>query len=226
MVLVLAIETSALGGSVALAEDAGLLAERGLAAGQRSAQGLIPAIDELLRDAGRRVQDVGLIGVTIGPGSFTGLRVGVTTAKTLAYALQSPTVGLDTLDVLAAQAPAGSPGGRLHAILDAQRQELFAATFAWQGESWSRTGATAIVPLAAWVDSLSAGDLVTGPAAGRWGAKLPAGVALAPESLREPQAATVARLAFARYEQGQVDDFWKLAPAYYRPSAAEEKAKA
>lgn len=224
MVLVLAIETSALGGSVSLAEDETFVAERGLGAGQRSAQSLIPAIDELLRGAGRQVKDVGLIGVVIGPGSFTGLRVGVTAAKTLAYAIGAQTVGLDTLDVLAAQAEPGSRGARLLPILDAQRQELFAATFAWREGGWARTGPTAIVPTPAWLESLVAGDLVTGPALSRLAAKLPAGVKVGAEMLREPRAVTVARLAFARFQRGHVDDFWKLAPAYYRPSAAEEKA--
>lgn len=224
IVLILAIETSALGGSVALADDGSLLAERTLSRGQRSAQSLIPAIDELLRSAGRQVQDVELIGVTIGPGSFTGLRVGVTAAKTLAYALGAKTVGLDTLDVLAAQTAAGSAGTRLHAILDAQRQELFTATFTWQGDRWRRSGPTEIVPAARWLDRLRPGDVVTGPATGRIAAKLPAAAIVAAESEREPRAATVAHLALTAYQQGRLDDFWKLTPAYYRPSAAEEKA--
>jgi len=225
LVLVLAIETTGLSGSVALAEDAELLMERPLTEGQRSAQSLIPTIHQLLSDASRRVADIGLIGVAIGPGSFTGLRVGVTAAKTLAYALGAKTVGVDTLDVLAAQTPTGLPGAKVHTILDAQRQELFAATFAWENAAWARTSPTTIMPLEPWLQSLKPGDVVSGPNLARMSAKLPPGVDLAPQHLREPKAATIARLAFNRSEQGLLDDFWKLTPAYFRPSAAEEKAK-
>lgn len=223
--LVLAIETTGLSGSVALAEDARLLAERTLTQGQRSAQSLIPSIDELLRGAGRRVAEIGLIGVAIGPGSFTGLRVGVTAAKTLAYAIGAQTVGIDTLDALAAQAPAGTTDARLHAILDAQRQELFAATFAWRNDTWLRATDTAIVSVTTWLETLKSGDLAIGPTAARLSAKLPGGVHVVDDELNQPQAATIARLAFQDFQRGRMDDFWKLAPAYYRPSAAEEKAR-
>lgn len=224
------IETSSLGGSVALVEEGAVVAERRLAEGQRSAQSLLPAIDLLMKDVGRPLAAVKVIGVTVGPGSFTGLRVGVTAAKTLAYALGAQTVGVDTLDVIAAQASghSGRPqqSGRLHVVMDAQRRELFAASFGRQDEAgWVREISTSIVPATTWQDLLEAGDLVAGPAAGRMAKQIGPDVAVMPDLVNEPQAATVALLAAEAFRRGKVDDFWKLAPAYYRPSAAEEKAK-
>ena len=78
----------------------------------------------MCREVGWKPGEVQLIAVTVGPGSFTGLRIGVSTAKALAYALATPLIGVNTLEVILRQAPAGLP--RLQAVLDAQRYELFA----------------------------------------------------------------------------------------------------
>jgi len=88
-VRILALETSDTAGSAALLDGERLLAEKLLAQGQRSARALAPAVRELLTDAGWQPKDVELVAVTVGPGSFTGLRVGVTTAKAFAYAAGS-----------------------------------------------------------------------------------------------------------------------------------------
>jgi tRNA threonylcarbamoyladenosine biosynthesis protein TsaB len=223
--LVLAIETSSLGGSVALLEGALLVANRPLGAEQRSAQGLLPAIEAVLKDISRLPADIKLIGMTIGPGSFTGLRVGVTAAKTLAYAVGAGVVGFDTTHVIAAQVRNSESQTVLHVAIDAQRQELFSSKFYWQDNAWQPTAPTAIIPTIDWHQKLQPGEIVAGPAIARLTAKLPAGVVIAADGQHEPQAATVGRLAYAAYQRGQIDDFWKLTPAYFRPSAAEEKAK-
>ena len=103
--IVLALETSALAGSVALFHGDRLLVQRELDSTRRSAQTLAPALAELLAAAGLTPRDVRLVATTVGPGSFTGLRVGVTTAKTFAYAVGAEVLGLNTLEVIAAQTP-------------------------------------------------------------------------------------------------------------------------
>jgi tRNA threonylcarbamoyladenosine biosynthesis protein TsaB len=232
-VLILAIETSAQAGSVALLTDESLVTQVVMPTDRRSAQSLAPAIDQLLRSAGVKPAQLGLVATTIGPGSFTGLRVGVTTAKTLAYAVGCQCLGVDTLEVIAlqqivqptaAQQLAKVPDGELHVVLDAQRKELFLARFRLEGEEAVRVGENTIVPAGDWLASLRPGTLVSGPGLARLVDKIPAGVLIAPVELREPMAAAVGRLAHRDYQRGRRDDLWKLMPQYLRPSAAEEKA--
>jgi tRNA threonylcarbamoyladenosine biosynthesis protein TsaB len=228
-VLVLALETSALAGSVAVLDGERLLGQRQLATDRRSAQTLAPAIQDLLAGCGLAPKQINLVATTIGPGSFTGLRVGVTTAKTWAYAVGCDVIGLDTLDVVAEQAAelrVQHSGGELHAVMDAQRQELYLARYVGQAASLSlcRSEPNRIVPAAQWLSSLTPGTVVTGPGLRRITDRLPAGVIAAEATVYEPQAVTVGRMALAEHRRGRRDDLWKLAPAYLRPSAAEEKA--
>jgi tRNA threonylcarbamoyladenosine biosynthesis protein TsaB len=224
-VLTLALETSSLAGSVALLRGDQLLSQRSLPAG-RSTNLLAPTIDQLLKEAGLRPADVRLVAVTVGPGSFTGLRVGATTAKAFAYAVGADVLGIDTLEAVAEQAkprPVVGVHAELHAVLDAQRKELFLARFTWQDSALVRLDDNRIVAADAWLATLAAGTAVTGPGLDRWESRLPAGVIAVDTALRQPQAATVGRLAVERYRTGKRDDVWKLAPQYLRPSAAEEK---
>ena len=228
--LILALETSSQAGSVALLDGqvAGLsdnvLSQRLLPSDQRSAQSLAPAIAQVLAEAGKRPGDVGLVAVTIGPGSFTGLRVGATTAKTFAYAAGCECLGVDTLEVIAVQVPLGKQSaGELHAVLDAQRKELFLARFRWHGGIPVRLEENRIVPADQWLAGLTPGTTVTGTGINRLIDRLPAGVIAAPELHRDPQAVAVGRLAWRDYQAGRRDDLWKLAPKYLRTSAAEEK---
>ncbi len=242
----LALETTERIGSVAAFEDERLLAERTLASEQRSAQSLIPAIGQLLDGLAWKPTEIDLIAVTDGPGSFTGLRIGVTAAKTLAYAAEAEVVGVNTLEVIAAQAVVGSQAehgaASLWAVMDAQRRQLFAARFERDPSnadpSWRMIEPTTIVDQDAWLASLdrsnasarddaaSSIDWVSGPALGRLATKLPAGALLVDEARWAPTAASVGRLGIARYQAGHCDDIWTLVPNYFRKSAAEEKWEA
>ena len=96
----LAIETTERIGSVAAFQGAELVAEARLTSDQRSAQSLAPALAELLKQLGWQAAEVDLIALTSGPGSFTGLRIGVTMAKTLAYAVGAEVLGVNTLEAI------------------------------------------------------------------------------------------------------------------------------
>ena len=226
---VLAIETSGRLGSVALLDTseskADSVLQRTTPEGERTAQSLLPTIEELLQERGWRPADVELVGVTTGPGSFTGLRIGIVTAKTFAYATGAKLVGVHTLAAIAAGID--WPDGRLWTILDAQRQELFAASFvAGKLLADLPPPATDIVSIPQWLKSLAPGDAVAGPPVGKLPGQLPADVVVIDESLWHPSAATVGNLGLQLFERGKTKNPLELVPHYYRRSAAEEKAAA
>jgi len=223
---ILAIESSGRHASVAtLWGDNGgtrLIEQAQLSGDQRTAQVLAPTIQELLAAADWLPKSVELVAVTVGPGSFTGLRIGVTTAKSFAYAIGAEVIGTNTLESLAQQAtPAESP---LWTIIDAQRQELFAAKFiANTNLDVDASPEVRIIPQETWLAGLRPGDRVIGPALKRLTSRLPVGLEVVPPELWEPTATSVGQLAWKKYLAGHRDDVWTLSPNYYRPSAAEEK---
>ena len=221
-ITLLAIESSGRTGGVAVLHGSAVLAEAQVAAGERSAAVLTPLVQKALAEAGKGLVELNVVAVTSGPGSFTGLRVGVTTAKTLAYALGCDVLAVNTLDLIAAQVPGEVQSAWV--ILDAQRQQLFAAKYRRDANAQmtSQEG-TAIIDNDSFLAGLADGDCVAGPAVGKLRAQLPAGVCIAPEDCWQPRAITVGQLAMQRYVECQRDDLWKLAPQYFRQSAAEEK---
>jgi tRNA threonylcarbamoyladenosine biosynthesis protein TsaB len=127
--LVLGIDTASGRASIALARGAAVLAEECLEERGAHARDLLPRLERLLRDRGLAAADLGGIGVSVGPGSFTGVRVGMATAKGLGYALDVPCAGLSTLEALARAAAAALGSGVLCAALDAGRGEVYGALF-------------------------------------------------------------------------------------------------
>ena len=99
--LILALDSAALSGSVALCEDGVLIAECTVCTGHTHSETLLPMVEAVLRAAGRQVGDIGLFACTVGPGSFTGLRIGSATAKGLGLALEKPLIHVPTLDATA-----------------------------------------------------------------------------------------------------------------------------
>jgi len=230
VVKILAVETSHRTGSVAIAEDGELLAERDLSSAQRNAQSLVPAARDLLAEFDLQPQEVGLLALPAGPGSFTGLRVGVTFAKTFAYVCGAEVLALDTLQVIAEQVAEPGPEP-LHVVMDAQRRELFAAAFQFGKPEeyrlrWKRLTATKIVSADQWITHLPSGATVTGPGLRRLQDRLPAGVNVAPEADWPPRAGSVVRVAYHHFLADQRTDPWRLVPNYFRKSAAEEKRDA
>jgi tRNA threonylcarbamoyladenosine biosynthesis protein TsaB len=233
--LILAFDTSAISGTVALLDGPRLVAERLLDPERRSAQTLAPAIAELLKSQDVHSHQIGLVATIVGPGSFTGLRVGVTTAKVFAYAAGSEVLGLSTLETIAHQTPlellAGSPR-EIHAVLDAQRQELFLGRFRSESSTaagdelprLTRLADDCVVAADAWLASLPSDAIVTGMGLDRLlrERSQTMNATIVPRPLWAPQAATIGRLAWREYERGRRDDPWKLTPIYLRLSYAEE----
>jgi tRNA threonylcarbamoyladenosine biosynthesis protein TsaB len=222
MLRILALETSELTGSVAAAIDDKLLKAIDLEPSQRSAQSLVPAIHTLLARVGWRPRDVQLLGVTTGPGSFTGLRVGVATAKVFAYAVGAEVLGISTLETIAAAAPPDCE--RLAVAIDAQRGDVVAQSFQRQGSGdLESLDEGCLLPLADWLASLPPDFAVVGPVLKKWTEPFPSHIRVLPSALWRPTAAQVARLANRDHAAGRRGDPWRLLPVYSRPSGAEEK---
>lgn len=218
----LALETSGLSGSVALWQD-GMVTERSLATeGRRHAQTLIAELKALLDSCNVELQAIDGIAVSIGPGSFTGLRVGVVAAKTLAYAVGCGVLAVDTLASFAEAAP--MEWTRVSVISDAQRGDLFLGNYErgadghFVARSPIRIGAGEDFRL-----SLTADDIVLGPSAGRWETAAGGPHFIHDSWSLQPSATPIATLAARRWQAGDRSDLWTLAPFYLRPSAAEEK---
>ena len=150
MALILNFDTSTRICSVALSEDTKILASREDDQGRNHAALLTVFIDEVLKEAGKSPADLDAISVSKGPGSYTGLRIGVSTAKGMAYALSIPVIALPTLKIMAAGYLAQSPDLPQNALLcpmiDARRMEVYAGFFSKQLEEVHKTSADIIDP--------------------------------------------------------------------------------
>ena len=219
---ILAIETVGTTGSVAALDDERVLAERGLDPRGRSAQTLVPGIAELLEHVGWRTGELELVAVASGPGSFTGLRIGVTTAKVLAYTIGCPVVGVHTLLAIAARVPRDVCA--FAAVLDAQRGELFVADFRRLADG-KLVGhlETRIERREAWLTRLSPGDVVSGPGLAKLAETLPRGVVALKDTLELPTASAVGQVALESFRSRESTSAFDLLPVYYRAVAAEEQ---
>jgi len=219
---VLALDTTEKTGSVAALRDANLLYELRLDSQKRTTQSLTPGIKAVLELVAWQPRDVDLVATTIGPGSFTGLRVGVTTAKAFAYATGAGVLGIDTLEAIAYAAPDHVPA--LSVAVDAQRGQVVAGFFTRAPDGpLCPVGTSKLVDVDAWLGGLAPGCFVTGPVLRKIAGRVPDHLALLDPQYWGASAAAVGRLAVRRHTEGQRDDIWSLLPRYCRRSAAEEK---
>jgi len=218
----LAIDTSLRGGSIACFDGGELAGAEFLDSRLSTTARLTPTLDSLLTRLGWKPGEIQLVGVSLGPGSFTGLRIGVMTAKTIAYVTGAKVVGVNTLSAIAHRAP--QTPSDLHVIMDAQRNQLFHARFVSQNDgTWDKAAPTAIIDWEPFLASLDEGSTVTGPAVRNHEEKIPENVQIMDEAYWSPTAEAVGRVALNQYHAGKTTEFWKLQPNYYRKSAAEEK---
>ena len=133
---ILALETSAKAVSVAVAEDGNILSSLFANEGQTHSVTLMPMLDEMLAGAGLTLKDIGAVAVSHGPGSFTGLRIGVSAAKGLAWALELPCCGVSTLDTMAENGRGFE--GLIIGAMDARRDQVYNAVFLCRDGSMER----------------------------------------------------------------------------------------
>lgn len=219
--LLLGIETSGSVGGVALRENGVLLGERTLSnRGRRHAQALVAETADLFKAVGRTPAECQGVAVSVGPGSFTGLRIGVVFAKTFAYSVGCPVTAVETMQAIAEEAPDDVTS--LAVIADAQRGDLYVGRYLKSGQAWVREGSIAMHPALEWCRNVNPAETVAGPALERFEKDLSGRCRVLP-GLRVPQVATICQIGERQWNAGQFADLWALEPYYLRRSSAEEQ---
>jgi tRNA threonylcarbamoyladenosine biosynthesis protein TsaB len=223
-VLTLAIDTATAQVGVAVGRDGRVVGEVRIDGARRHAEELAPAIDYLRRETGVRLDQLACIAVGTGPGLYTGLRVGVTTARTLAQVLDVPVVGIPSLDLVAY--PWRTTHRRVVAVIDARRKEVFAARYWPVPGGLQRDGDYTVEPpetIAAELVADAGESLLVGDGALAYRDAF-AGldrVELAGPAAAAPSVAALVELATARFEREEFCRADEVTPLYLRRSDAE-----
>jgi tRNA threonylcarbamoyladenosine biosynthesis protein TsaB len=224
---VMALETSTLAGGVALLEDGHPVGEISLDVALTHSERLMAMVDQLLRDCRWTLGELSGLAVSVGPGSFTGLRVGIATAKGLALALDVPVAPVPTLDALAARLPfADAP---VCPVLDARKGEVYLSLYRAGGDRMERLWDYLALPPRAAAERIETPVILIGngvPACLPHLLQLGAKVRIAPAAQSLPSAATVGQLGHGVLLGGGGVSGDELVPLYLRPSEAELSRRA
>lgn len=229
--IVLGLDTASKSASVAVTEDGVLRGEATVCHALTHSQTLMPMLSDMLCRCGMQIEQVELIGVSAGPGSFTGLRIGVATAKALAHALGRPVVGVSTLKSIAYNLPfCAYP---IAALLDARRNQAYAGVYRHRGGVCETVMADAALPIAALLDTLDALDTPvvfagdgTATFADAARSRLGERALFAPAGSNLVLASSVCALATDEAQAGHSVRYDRLVPAYFRKSQAEREYEA
>ena len=226
--LILALDSTAQVGSVALCQDETLIAEYTINTGNTHSETLLPMVESVLKIAGYTVDDVELFVCTAGPGSFTGVRIGASTIKGMAFGKGKPCVGVSTLEALALNGVALD--GILCPSMNARRQQVYNALFDGNGASLSRLCEDRALAITELGEELMQkypespvylmGDgakLVYDALRDTMGARL----ILLPERLIHQSGYNTAMAGLRLYREGVTASDAELSPVYLRPSQAE-----
>ena len=224
---ILSIDTSSQVSSVAVLSAERVAAEISMQGALTHSETLMPHIETALRMARVEKSELEGIAVSIGPGSFTGLRIGLASAKMMAYALHIPLIAVPTLEALAHHYIC--EGVRLVPMVDAQKGNVYAQEFVWRADGdaliLQEIRSLAILPLTEVIAGLENAEqpvILLGDAMQKKTTlALPANVRLAPIHARMPRAACVGLAALTRIACGEMDDPVTAAPLYLRRSEAE-----
>lgn len=227
---ILAIETSASAASAAVCEDLALLGEYFVNTRKVHSQTLMPMVGSLLHNLSISPAEIELYAVAAGPGSFTGVRIGVAAVKGMAMARNTPCIGVSSLEAMAHNLP--DYEGMVCCVMDARRDQVYNALFEAKGGMLRRLIPDRAVSVAELRNDLlnyKKNCMIVGDGAELCynGCRHVPGVRLAPESLRFQKASSVAIVAYEQYmttaKSVKVQSFTaeKLLPVYLRPAQAE-----
>ncbi len=225
---ILAVDSSANVASAAITEDDKLICEFTLNHKKTHSEKLMPMIDELFHSAQLTPGDIDLFAAANGPGSFTGLRIGVATVKGLAHAVQKPVAGVSTLLAMAYNLP--FCGALVAPIMDARRAQVYNGIYRWRSGRFEAVAAPrAIAMRDCLADLRELGEPVVFLGDGvpvhreQIQAQLGGQAMFAPSSCNRQRAASVALAAAQMYQDGLCQNYYTLAPVYLRKPQAERE---
>lgn len=218
--MLLAIDTSTSQIGLALYDGVQVISEFAWRSSQRHTVELAPAISEVLTRCGLTMEDVRAVGVALGPGSFTSLRVGLSLAKGLALSRHMPLIGIPTLDILAEPQPASKLP--LAILIQAGRGRHALGWYKNSRKGWRASDPARVITVRALLDEIKSPSFVCGELSSEDRHQLAENKnvqLLSPaRSVRRP--AVLAELAWARWQAGEVDDAATLAPIYLHTAEA------
>ena len=222
---ILALDSSAVVASVALTDEQALLAEYTLNRGNTHSESLLPMVESVLTKAGVTVADIDLFAVSAGPGSFTGVRIGVATIKGLAFGQEKPCVGVSTLEALA-QNLNFLPGVLICPVMNARRNQFYTALFCNQPGGQERLlpdSALSAEELDDLLNRYSEPVYLVGDGYDLAKQLLSHKTCETPYRLRLQSACSVAAVALRMANAGLVCDDQTISPVYLRPCQAERE---
>jgi tRNA threonylcarbamoyladenosine biosynthesis protein TsaB len=220
---ILGIETSTKTGSVAVLSEKGVVAQYSLNIEVTHSERLMATVDRVLADTGMTISQLDGFSVAIGPGSFTGLRIGLSTVKGLALAVDKPVAAVPTLLGLAWNVP--YPAYPVCPMLDARKKEVYMALYVFDGTALQEKISEAVIPISQLGSRIAGKTIFTGEAAYIHRAEIERlfgdRALIAPRSVVLPSAATIAEIGLELLNSGRHSDPDSLAPLYIRRPEAE-----
>lgn len=220
---ILAIDTATDTGSIAITDGENILAESILNVGRTHSETLIPTFQEMLEKTKLDIKDLDLLSLTLGPGSFTGVRIGASTIKGFALALKKPVAGVSTLEALASNFPFSSLP--IMPLFDARRGEIYTAMFKWEGDKIKRLSEDRAASLEDAIRGITTKTIFVGDGLVKYGQMIKDTLGdkavFAPKSAWYIRASNVAALGMKSYEAGGGLDIATFTPSYRRKSEAE-----
>jgi tRNA threonylcarbamoyladenosine biosynthesis protein TsaB len=220
---ILALDTATKSCSVAVANGEVLLAEITINSNQTHSKHVMTSVDRVLHMAQQRVHDLHGFSVTKGPGSFTGLRIGISVTKGLAIAYCKPVIGVSTLDVLASQA--GEVSTLICPVIDARRQEVYFSLYRFKDGMLTRETAAQVLPIEKAILQIKEPCMFIGEGAVVYRKSiletLGSAARFAPQYQHIIRASTVASLSIERFLKQDIDEVETFGPLYIRKSDAE-----
>jgi tRNA threonylcarbamoyladenosine biosynthesis protein TsaB len=221
----LAIETSTMVGGVAIMEDDTLIAESRINVKVTHSERIMGAIDHILIQSGMKIDDVDVFAIAIGPGSFTGLRVGLSTVKGLVYATGKRLVSVPTLEAFAWNMPFSKY--QVCPLLDARKKEVYAGIFRWDGNGFARVMNEQTIKIDKLLSLINEPTIFLGEGSIIYKDSIKAwlndsAIFGNPQDM-VPSPANVAYIGMIKAKKGEFEDPIKLVPLYIRKSEAEIK---